>query len=349
MNEGIDARTVAEIGEFALINALRDALPAAVRQSASVTDGIGDDAAIWTPQPGNVSVITTDTLVEGVHFRLDWTDWRSLGFKSLAVNLSDIAAMGATPRLATVSLGLRGDERVDDLRAMYAGMGELARAHAVVVAGGDIVRSPDRLMISVTAIGEAPATRVLRRSGAKPGDLVCVSGTLGASAAGLAILAEPERFAGLATTGLLTAAHLRPNPRITLGKVLADAGATAAMDLSDGLLGDLPKILHASGVGATIDARLLPVAPALRALFPDRWLQLALRGGEDYELLFTLSPQAMTQLDDQAKEISATVTAIGMITDRLDAGARIALVDLDGQARPVGPGAYDHFHVAGTR
>ena len=349
MNEGIDTRTVADIGEFALIDALRDALPAAVRQSASVTDGIGDDAAIWTPQPGNVSVITTDTLVEGVHFRLDWTDWRSLGFKSLAVNLSDIAAMGATPRLATVSLGLRGDEHVDDLRAMYAGMGELAGAHAVAVAGGDVVRSPDRLMISVTAIGEAPATRVLRRSGAQPGDLICVSGTLGASAAGLAILSEPERFAGLATTGLLTAAHLRPNPRIALGKMLADVGATAAMDLSDGLLGDLPKILHASGVGATIDARRLPVAPALRALFPDRWLDLALRGGEDYELLFTIPPQAMTQLDERATEIGATVTAIGTITDRVDADARIALVDLDGQARSVDSGAYDHFRVAGAR
>lgn len=349
MNEGIDTRTVAEIGEFALIDALRDALPTTVRQSASVTDGIGDDAAIWTPQPGHVSVITTDTLVEGVHFRLDWTDWRSLGFKSLAVNLSDIAAMGATPRLATVSLGLRGGERVDDLRAMYAGMGELAGAHEVVVAGGDVVRSPERLMISVTAIGEAPVDRVLRRSGARPGDLICVSGTLGASAAGLAILAEPKRFAGLATTGLLVAAHLRPNPRIALGKLLAEAGATAAMDLSDGLLGDLPKILAASDVAATIDARLLPVAPALRALFPDRWLDLALRGGEDYELLFTMPPQAMTRLNERANEIGATVTAIGTITDRVDADSRIALVDLDGQSRPVDPGAYDHFHVTGAR
>lgn len=334
--------TVAEVGEFGLIDALSAVLPAAVRQNAIVEMGIGDDAAIWTPQPGTVSVVTTDTLVEGIHFRLDWTDWDSLGFKMLAVNLSDLAAMGATPRLVTVSLGLRGTERLDDLRTMYAGMGGLAEAHGVIVAGGDIVRSPERLLLSVTAIGEVPAGKVLRRSGAKEGDLIVVSGTLGASAAGMEILSHPEKYRALATTGLLIAAHLRPNPRLALGQLLADAGATSAMDLSDGLLGDLPKIRKASGVGARIDSRMLPVASALRALFPDRnrWRDMALRGGEDYELLFTIPPDRFAELRERASAIGATVTAIGEITGDPPA---ITLIALDGTSSPVVAGAFDHF------
>ena len=338
------AMTVAEVGEFGLIDALSTALPSAVRQNAIVEVGIGDDAAIWTPQPGTVSVVTTDTLVEGVHFRLDWIDWESLGFKMLAVNLSDLAAMGAVPRLVTVSLGLRGTERLDDLRTMYAGMGGLAEAHGVIVAGGDIVRSPERLMLSVTAIGEVAAGKELRRSRANVGDLVVVSGTLGASAAGLEVLSHPEKYRDLATTGLLIAAHVRPNPRLALGQLLADAGATSAMDLSDGLLGDLPKILKASRVGARIDSRLLPVAPALRALFPDRnrgrWLDMALRGGEDYELLFTIPPDRFDGLRERAGRTGATVTAIGEITG--DATA-IILTELDGTSSPVAAGAFDHF------
>ncbi len=342
MSECEDTATVAELGEFALIAELVSALPASVRQNDDVELGIGDDAAIWTPRVGTTSVVTTDSLIEGIHFRLDWTDWDSLGFKMLAVNLSDLAAMGAEPRLVTVSLGLRGSEKVADLRTMYEGLGRLAAAHGVIVAGGDIVRSPERMMVSVTAIGEVVAGKVLRRSGAQDGDLIVVSGTLGASAAGMEILAHPERYADLATTGLLVAAHLRPNPRLALGQLLADAGVTAAMDLSDGLLGDLPKILEASGRSARIDSRELPVAPALRALFPDRdqWLDLALRGGEDYELLFTIPSDHFEGLRTRADMIGATVTAIGSTGQGPPA---ITLVDLEGRASPVRGGAFDHF------
>lgn len=334
-----DTATVSGIGEFALIDRLAAALPANVR-SAGIDLGIGDDAAVWEPTPGTVSVVTTDTLVEAIHFRLDWTDWRSLGFKALAVNLSDIAAMGATPRLATITLGLRGSERVADLVAMYEGIGELAEAHRVAIAGGDIVRSPDCLSISVTAIGEAPRDRLLRRSGAREGDVIAVSGSIGASAAGLRILAEPERFAGRTTTGLLVSAHLQPIPRIALGRLLGEAGATAAMDLSDGLLGDLPKILAASEVGATVDARTLPVAPAVRALFPETWLDLALRDGEDYELLFAVPPARFDRIVRAAEAIGSTVTAIGRIEL---ASHGLTLRGLDGSEETVAPGAFDHF------
>jgi len=330
--------TVSDIGEFALIDRLAAALPPTTGQGIDL--GIGDDAAVWEPTPGTVSVITTDTLIEAVHFRLDWTDWRSLGFKALAVNLSDIAAMGATPRLATFTLGLRGSERVADLVSLYEGIGELAEAHRVAIAGGDIVGSPECLSISVTATGEVTRDRLLRRSGAREGDLIAVSGTIGASAAGLQILTDPARFAGLATTGLLVSAHLQPIPRIALGRLLGQAGATAAMDLSDGLLGDLPKILAASGVGASLDARAFPVAPAVRALFPETWLDLAMRGGEDYELLFTVPPARFDELVRRAEAIGSTLTAVGRIEP---ASHGLTLIGLDGEEHAALDGAFDHF------
>jgi thiamine-monophosphate kinase len=335
---------VSDIGEFALIERLREAIPESVRATALVSTGIGDDAAIWTPTPGFASVITTDMLVEGSHFRLDWTGWVSLGFKALAVNLSDIAAMGAIPRLATISLGLRGTERISNLVAFYQGMSRLAEAHGVALVGGDIVHDADHVTISVTAIGEVEPERVLRRSRARPGDIIGVSGSIGAAAAGFEVLRDPLPYIGLATTGLLKAAHERPSPRIALGRLLGEVGATAAMDLSDGLLGDLPKILTASGVTATIDARVLPVAPALKALFPEDWLELALRGGEDYELLFTIPPDRFAVLADRSGEIGATVTAIGTIEERTGIGDGITLIGLDGQSAPVAPGvSWDHF------
>ncbi|HVL24093.1 MAG TPA: thiamine-phosphate kinase [Thermomicrobiales bacterium] len=336
-----DERRVRDIGEFGLIAELEAALPGPVRANERVDVGIGDDAAIWRPSDGLSSVITTDTLIEGNHFRLDWTDWRSLGHKMLAVNLSDVAAMGATAVLATVTLGLSGDERLADLLELYRGVGELAGPHEVIVAGGDIVRTSGPLMISVTAIGEGE--RLLTRAGARPGDRIMVSGTLGASAAGLRLLADPELRAKATTADLLVAAHLRPNPRLALGRFLAGAGATAAMDLSDGLLGDLPKLLQASGARAAIDARSVPVLPALRALFPGTWLDLALRGGEDYELLATVPNDLVEGITREAAAIGATLTGIGEILPPDDGQPLLTLRDLDGTEHPVAAGAFDHF------
>lgn len=341
-----DARTVRDVGEFGLIAELAAALPAAVAAGLAVDVGIGDDAAVWTPSPGERVVITTDSLVEGIHFRLDWTDWERLGRKTLAVNVSDLAAMGAIPRLAVVTLALRGEERLEDLRALYRGLGELAAQFGMVVAGGDIVRSPDALAFHLTALGETVGGRVLTRSGARPGDLIGVSGTLGASAAGLSLLsadaAEPRRRA--TTAELLIDAHLNPAPRVALGQVLLNFGATAAMDLSDGLLGDLPKILAASGVAARLDAASFPVTSAVRALFPDDWLELATRAGEDYELLFTAPPPAWDVIAENAANAGSTVTAIGEI---VAPNGPLALVvrGLDGEDRTVGAGAFDHFRL----
>lgn len=335
-------RRVREVGEFGLIAELQGTLPDHLQSSGAVSLGIGDDAAAWQPTPGMTSVITTDTLVQDIHFRLDWTDWRSLGFKMLAVNLSDVAAMGASPVLAVVSLGLTGDEMVDDLVDLYRGIADLAGPHEVVIAGGDIVRTQGPLVLSVTVIGEAAT--LLRRDGAQPGDRIIVSGTLGASGAGLALLELPELRERASTAELMVGAHLRPNPRVALGRVLAAHRATSAMDLSDGLLGDLPKLLEASDVSARIDVRSIPVLPAVRALFPDRWLDFAVRGGEDYELLATIPASRLDGLKRAAAEIGATVTEIGEISAR-EGGEPVALnvIDTDGTERVVDVGAFDHF------
>ncbi|MGH2558921.1 MAG: thiamine-phosphate kinase, partial [Thermomicrobiales bacterium] len=319
-------------------------LPGSVRTGAALRIGIGDDAAVWTPSPGESLIVTTDSLVDRIHFRLDWTDWTSLGHKSLAVNLSDVAAMGGVPRLAVVTLGLRGDERIADLEDVYRGLGALAERAKLLVAGGDVVASPDALMIHVTVLGETQGGRVLTRSGAQPGDVIAVSGTIGASAAGYHLLRvgtnDPRRRA--ATAKLLIESHLRPEPRMALSRVLVEHGATAAMDLSDGLLGDLPKVLASSGVGAVIDAGSLPVAAAVRVLFPDTWLDLATRGGEDYELLFTAPSESFEAIRTAAEGVGSTVTAIGDIVER-EVEAPLRLRELDGVVRTVTTGAFDHF------
>jgi thiamine-monophosphate kinase len=338
-------RRVRDVGEFGLIGILERSLPAEVREAHELELGIGDDAAIWQPSPGAKVAITTDSMVENVHFRRDWTDWERLGHKLLAVNLSDLAAMGARPKLAVITLGLRGDELVRDLVAMYRGIGALALAHGVAIAGGDIVRSPHDLMLHVAALGEVDGSPPLSRAGANPGDLIGVSGTIGASAAGLRLLALPEDDPrrGAATAEQLIEAHLRPQPRLALGAALRGHGASAAMDLSDGLFGDLPKLLAASGVSGRIDARRLPVASAVRALFPQEWLDLATRGGEDYELVFTAPPVAWAAIERAALEIGDRVSAIGEITPQDRRGPRLDVVDLDGTTRGMAPGAFDHF------
>ena len=338
---------VRDLGEFGLIAALRAALPERVQGGPDIALGIGDDAATWRPPAGSSVVISTDSLVEGIHFRLDagWSGWPDLGHKALAVNLSDIAAMGAVPALATVSLGLRGDERVGDLEAAYRALGALAAWAGCVVAGGDIVASPGAVLWHVTVLGVAADGHVLTRSGARPGDVIVVSGTLGASAAGLALLGldddDPRRRA--ATAPLLIEAHLRPEPRLTLGQVLLAHGASAAMDLSDGLAGDLPKILTASGVSAEIDESSIPVAAAVRALFPNDWLRFATRGGEDYELLATLPGDRADAIIAAAAAIGSTLTPIGTIRPRTEEEPALHVRGLDGQLRSSDGGAFDHF------
>lgn len=351
MSNRSTSKTVKEIGEFGLIAELHDALPAGVAQSHKLVVGIGDDTAVWNAPKTESVLVTSDSLVEGIHFRLDWTDWRSLGHKALAVNISDIAAMGGVPKLATVTLGLRGSERVADLRNLYRGLGSLAKKHNVVIAGGDIVASPSAFTIHITQLGTTRNKgRFLTRSNARVGDVIGVSGTLGASAAGYQLLKEgprsPRREA--TTADLLIDAHLRPVPRVKLGQVLLQAGAHAAMDLSDGLFGDLPKILQASKVAARLDATAIPIAAAVRALFPDSWFDLGTRGGEDYELLFTASPEVFKEIVTAAARIGSTVTAIGEITAATSGEPILTMTNASGVTQAVATGAFDHFSPGDT-
>jgi len=294
--------TIADLTERALIARLRARVPAAPDW---VLTGIGDDAAVLAPARGMVEVVTTDSLVEGVHFRREWSSARDIGHKALAVNLSDLAAMGATPRALLLSLALPPDYPLGDFDALLDGLLTLATSVKMPLVGGNLTRSPGGLHVDVTAIGAVRPRRVMRRGGARPGDRLFVTGTLGAAAVGLVSLA--------AGTDECADAHRRPSPRLRTGIIVANTRtATACMDLSDGLADAVHQICEASTCGAEITAGLVPVHPSAT-------LEQALSGGEDYELLFAV-PKRRTRMFltaiRQAGEVP--VTDIGVCTKGRD-------------------------------
>jgi thiamine-monophosphate kinase len=302
--------------EEALVRAIR---ARTATDGGGVQVGIGDDCAVLEAHPGVSLLATTDLLLEDVHFRRRWAEPADIGWKSLAVNLSDIAAMGGRPRWALVALACPDDTSAEEIEAFYEGALALARSHAVAIVGGDTSASPGGWMINVTLLGEAFAPRL--RSTARAGDAIAVTGTLGRSAAGLAVLELEAAPAGVDTAQLaeVTGAHLRPRPRVREGEWLAAAGGvTAMMDLSDGLGLDLPRLLGESGVGAGVDVDRLPIDAAARtvaaALGADAaaW---ATGGGEDYELLLTCEAPALARLQRGLAEACGTrLTQIGEIT-----------------------------------
>lgn len=305
-------------GEEALVRAIR-ALTDAAGSVSGVQVGIGDDCAVLTPRPGVSLLATTDLLLEDVHFRRRWAEAADIGWKSLAVNLSDIAAMGGRPRWALVALACPEGTSADEVEAFYEGTLSLARSHDVTIVGGDTSASPAGWLVNVTVLGEALVPRL--RSTARAGDAVAVTGTLGRSAAGLAVLERGIAPAGVEAAHLaqVTDAHLRPRPRVPEGEWLGAAGGvTAMMDLSDGLGIDLPRMLRESAVGADVDLDRLPVDDATRAVAvaldvdPRAW---ATGGGEDYELLLTCDPAALARLQRGLAEACGTqLTAIGEVT-----------------------------------
>jgi thiamine-monophosphate kinase len=300
-------------GELELIERL-----AAIFGSPPDGLGIGDDAATWAARPGTVQVATTDMLVEGIHFRLDWTSPGDLGWKALAANLSDLAAMGATPGRALVSVAVDPARRGLVLE-VARGLQPLAEQTGTWVVGGDTVRSPGPLVINVALVGDADPARLLRRDAARPGDLVAVTGRLGASAAGLALLADGRRHFDPAAAALL-AAHHRPHPRLAAGRLLAAGGVRCAIDISDGLASEALRLAVASGVGIEIDAGRVPLEPAAVHLFGEpRSRELALTGGEDYELVFTVAPQLVDALAS-ALASDGGMTIVGTVTDPVPAG-----------------------------
>jgi thiamine-monophosphate kinase len=320
------------IGEFELIEALARHLDPAVDGL-----GIGDDAAAWQPSPGALVVATTDMLVEGVHFRLEWTSPWDLGWKALAVNLSDLAAMGATPGRALVSVALLPGQAAL-VEEMYEGLSELARLTGTRVVGGDTVRTSGPLVVNVALIGEAEPGRLLRRDGAAPGDLLVLTGTVGGSAAGLALLLEGDRdrLARPEAASLL-AAHHRPQPRLAAGQALAHLGLRCAIDVSDGVASEAWHLARAGGVAMRLDVDQLPLDPAAVALFGEpKARELAVSGGEDYQLLFT-APEARLGEVTAALGEADRATVVGRVTG-LRAGGHVDLIEAGADVAPGRPG-----------
>ncbi len=287
--------------------------------------GIGDDTAAWAGSDA-LQLATTDSLVEDVHFSFNWCAWEDLGHKSLAVNLSDIAAMGGVALYALVSLSCPGDVDSDSIVSFYKGMTGLATEHGVVIIGGNLTRSPF-VTSSVFVMGESPTGRLLRRSSARPGDVIAVTGSLGAAAAALTLLTR-EGCAPAYTPECLRHALVRPRPRLNEGRQLADAGVECAIDVSDGLLSDLSHICECSRTNATIRIDQLPVSPECREVSLDP-VSLALSGGEAYELLFTCPDRIVQKVMSQ---LDCPVTVIGQIQSTSDTPS---VITLDQDNRPI--------------
>ena len=315
------------LGEFELI-ARYFARP--VRRAAL---GVGDDCALLGADPGMQWCVSSDMLVEGRHF-LSTVPPERLGHKALAVNLSDLAACGAEPLAFMLALALpRADERF--LQGFAAGLFALADRHGIELVGGDTTAGP--LNICITVFGQVPAGQALLRSGARAGDELWVSGTLGDARAAL------EGFRGTLALGGADFAALRqalecPQPRVALGTRLRGI-ANSAIDVSDGLVGDLGHVLQRSGVGARLELDALPRSAALASLPPQLQQQCLLHGGDDYELLFSAAPAQHDAVRGAAREAGVPVTRIG----RIEPGAALVVVDGAGQPLPLAAGGFDHF------
>ena len=312
-------------------------------RARGVRNAIGDDAAVLEPTPGTTLVATTDLLLEDVHFRRRWAESADIGWKAVAVNVSDVAAMGAMPRWALVALACPPSVQPGEIEAFYEGALALCDAHDVVIVGGDTSASPHGWIVNVTLLGET-ATPVLR-STARPTDVVAVTGSLGRSAAGLAVLERGAAPSGVPAPLLadVTDAHLRPRPRVAEARWLAAAGGvTAMMDLSDGLATDLARLLGESHVGATVRLDDVPIAPAARAVavgLGQDALAWATGGGEDYELLLTCERGAAERLrTGLARDVGTELTVLGEVHD----GRGIRWLDADGRDVPVAAG-FEHF------
>ncbi len=339
-NEKDIKATIGSIGEFGFIEKIRQSLKT---KDKSILSGIGDDAAIFKPTPGNELVFTTDMLVEGRHF--DWkymTPWQ-LGAKTMAVNISDCAAMGAKPTVAVVSLGIPKNYPVANLETFYDGMKSMGESFGAHIVGGDTVGS-DQFVVNVALIGEVEAGKALRRSGAKVGDALFVTGTLGDSAAGLYALKHPSENNPDAAA-MLVKRHLAPTPRFTVGRVLSTKRlASAAIDISDGLSSEVHHLCDESKVGAEIHEEALPLSPSLitycgtHGLNP---LDLVLGGGEDYELLFSVPLTHISQVVQKVPgETGTPLKAIGRL---VPAAKGVTLITRKGERVPLKTKGFDHF------
>lgn len=309
------------------------------REHSRLSLGIGDDAAAWQPSRSHRSVITTDALVEGVHFSLSWMSAYDVGWRAMTANASDLAAMGARPVLATVALGIPPHADGDAVLELYRGLDACARLCGLEIAGGDLTRSP-QWIVSITAVGEVRLTSLKERTGARPGDVLALTGTIGASRAGLLHLAERISLADPQAAAAV-AAHRRPTPRTAEGRWLgASRHVHAMIDCSDGLSTDLHRLLGASHAGARIDAvPIHPAAALAAAQMNESPMEFALAGGEDFELLVAVAPRAFAHLCARfTGRFGQTLRRIGVV--RADASLRVVK---EGNDVPLERSGWDHF------
>jgi thiamine-monophosphate kinase len=341
---------ISAVGEFGLIERLRDVLGADA--PGALLQGIGDDAAVYRVGDGRVHVVTTDALVEGVHFDRTFTPVRYLGWKAIAASVSDVAAMNAAPRYATVALALPNNLSVEGAEALYAGMREACTHYGLAVVGGDVAAAA-RLVLSVTVVGEAAEADVVYRRGARPGDLLCVTGDLGSAAAGLKVLLAgkqgfeaggdgenaPSAQPDLHAFAYVIERQLYPQARLDRVRHWRDRGVKphALIDLSDGLASEVHHLCRAGAVGAVVEAGLLPIhVQTFRAAerFEEVPLSLALYGGEDYELLFALPEAEAKKLDEN------TYAVVGQVVEP-EAGVSLRLPE--GEVIPLEARGFQHF------
>ncbi len=331
-----------QLGEFGLIDRIQKRFPP---PAMPVPLGIGDDAAAILPSSKQYLLLTTDSLIEGVHFDPAFSTFQDVGYKSVMVNVSDIAAMGGAPRYFLISLGLTNRQTVEEIDHLYKGIERGSRETGIDLLGGNIAFSTGPFFISPTVVGEVPKKEMVTRAGAREGDGLYVTGTLGDAAAGLALLKkgiETRRFARLVRR------YRRPQARWREGRLLAKMRIPSAMiDLSDGLSSDLGHLMEQSRLGAEIEADRLPLSLPLRATSLQMGtdpLEYALHGGEDYELLFSVPERKVKKLERMIEEGLIRATRIGRI-----ASQRIGLTlkEPDGRRRAIAPGGWDHLRKDG--
>jgi thiamine-monophosphate kinase len=333
------------IREFDLIRALKRRYGT---KRLGIVQGIGDDAAVIASHPNRRYVLTTDLLAEGIHFDRRTAAFHDIGFRAAIANLSDIAAMGATPEYLLVSLAIPRDATARQVEQLYAGMMGACRPYRVQLIGGDTSGSKGGWFVNITLVGSSDSGRMLLRSGARAGDDLYVTGTLGDSRAGLHLLQRPRGAAQgrsllAAHRRFLMRRHLRPTARIREGRWLSNGWATSAIDLSDGLSGDLRHLCEASEVGVLLELAELPVSSACRqyaSSVKQHPEALALAGGEDYELLFTVPARHRARFERASAQQHVQVTRVGTMTPAKK-GLRMTLPD--GRQRPLPFSSYEHF------
>ncbi len=331
---------IRDLGEFGLIDLLAGRMPPV---SDMVIKGIGDDTAVLKPHDGALVLMTTDMLVEDVHFSLQYCPYRSVGWKALAVNVSDIAAMGGLPTAAVVSIGIPPRLETGQVEEIYRGLGECAREYGVDIVGGDTVKSPDRIVINVALLGRVEPERVVYRSGARPGDVLMVTGPLGGSAAGLYALSSDPPAVACDVADEVIHTHLRPWARVKEGRILGQTGLVTSMnDISDGLASEVLEICRASGTGCELDADSVPYTDAVTDICKGAGaspLEWALYGGEDFELVFTVGSDDVDTVRTALQGAGCTPVTVGRIVPR-ECGCML----IRGTAKTaLTPGGYNHF------